>query len=122
MTPDFERGAHAWAWAPLSVSVNNNTTTTTTTMNTKTYYIFLRKYGENEFYLGRSRSIRGAKNLAARHARGEVYALPEHLYETARRAPGFYSTGAPPSTVVTVDWFGRGGNYCAAFEGAEGEE
>ena len=92
-------------------------------MNTKTYYIFLRKYGENEFYLGRSRSISGAKNLAARHARGEVYALPEHLYETARRrTSGFYSTGAPPYTGEPVAWFGRGGNYCAAFEGAEGEE
>jgi len=34
LTPDFERGAHAWVWAHFSVSVRNNTATATT-MNTK---------------------------------------------------------------------------------------
>jgi len=98
------------------------TTNTTTTTNMKTYYVFLRREGGCESYLGASGSLRGARNLAARHARGEVYALPEHLYETARLAGHCYGTEAPPSTGDPVDWFGRGGNYCAAFEGAEGEE
>jgi len=91
-------------------------------MNMKTYYVFIRKDGEGESYLGASGSLRGARNLAARHARGEVYALPQHLYETAWRAGHCHGTESPPSTGEPVAWFGRGGNYCAAFEGSEGEE
>lgn len=85
-------------------------------MKNKSYLVFLASDGCDEEYLGEVGSIRAAKQMAAQHARGERYALAKSLYDTARAAGHCLGTSAPPARDEVgepVEWFGRGGWYCA---------
>ena len=80
----------------------------------KTYHVFRSAEGDN-VYLGATRTLRGARRMAAQHARGDIGGEPEWMWETNRAAGG--SCLAPPrcGTGDPVEWFGRGGVYCACL-------
>lgn len=82
----------------------------------KTYHIFRAPDGCGNNYLGSSRTLRGARRMAAQHARGEIGELAEWLWETARKAGQCDGICAPPPVGEPVAWFGRGGWYCACVE------
>ncbi len=82
-------------------------------MKTKTYHVFRAADGCGEQYLGSTTSIREAKRMAAQHARGARGDLPESLYGTARAAGHCAGISAPPKVGEAVEWFGKGGWYCA---------
>ena len=79
----------------------------------KSYNVYRSPEGSGREFVGSTTSIRAARNLIARHGRGEISGLTEDLWATARAAGHCGGCEAPQGEESEpVLWCGRGGWYC----------